>query len=86
MCCSVNRRFVEGEVWEVLEVPAVMCRVPFCTLFCMLEAVEGGLSFGVSKFPLWQVSRRPMSVVLLLACPPNEELPKTVVLDHRAYT
>jgi hypothetical protein len=27
------------EVWEVLEVPEVMCCVPLC----MLEAVEGGL-------------------------------------------
>ena len=27
-----------------------------CAL-CMLEAAESGLSFGVSKFPLWQFSR-----------------------------
>ena len=40
---------VEGEFClpEALE---MMCRM----LICMLEAVEGELSFGVSKFPLWQ--------------------------------
>jgi hypothetical protein len=27
-----------------------------CVLLCMLEAVECGLSFEVSKFPLWQFS------------------------------
>ena len=42
----------EGEL-RSSEVPEVMRRV----LLCMLEAVEGGFSFEVSKFPLWQFSR-----------------------------
>ncbi len=43
---------------EVLEVPDAMC----CVLLCMLEAVEDGFSFGVSKFPL-----SPFSIDFLIA-------------------
>ena len=46
---SVCREVSEvQEVSEVREMPEAMC----CVLFCMLESVEGVLSFGVSKFPL----------------------------------
>ena len=53
VCCAgcIGGRILE--VLEALEVSATM----YCMLICMMEAIEGGLSFRVSKFPLWQFSR-----------------------------
>ena len=48
------------EVLEVLEAPEVMRCAQLCMLeaincvLCMLEAAEGGLSFGVSSLELWR--------------------------------
>jgi len=55
---------VEGELC-LLEVLEVMRCMLLC--MCMLEAVEGGLSFVISKFPLRQFSRyaRPPCVIFL---------------------
>ena len=44
MCCSVLLEAVEGELCSL--------EVMRCMLLCVLDAVEGGLNFGGSKFQL----------------------------------
>ncbi len=43
MCCSVLLEAVEGELCSL--------EVMRCMLLCVLDAVEGGLTFALSKFP-----------------------------------
>ena len=54
---------LEGRLCSLEVLEAMLCmllcmlEVMRCMLLRMLDAVEGGLGFRVSKFPLWQFSR-----------------------------
>ena len=67
-CVLCMLEAVEGDLC-LLEVPEVMR----CMLLCMLDAVKGGLSFGVSKFPFVTVFLLQSAIA---GCPPQQRRAK----------